>query len=171
MSAYRGKLYKKLWICNPLTLLTDDEHHVNAFPVKNLSSQLTHLELTWKSQKVHPAWVTVSPFWGHLSSSQCAHKMRLQLACFTEFAAFTVSPLQPLHGESSDDLRNISQRAHGVSLKFFELFCFSQANDKHIQANSQKDHSNLRVWVIRWALCELVLAHTITGLAFLCNSL
>ena len=44
-------------------------------PVKNLSSQLTHWELTWRSQKAHQAWVTVSSFWGHLSNSQCTHKM------------------------------------------------------------------------------------------------
>ena len=50
-------------------------------PVKNLSSQLTHWELTWKSQKSHPVRVMVSSFWGHLSSSQCTHEMSLQWAC------------------------------------------------------------------------------------------
>ena len=38
-------------------------------PVKNLSSQLTHCELTWK--------LTASTFWGHSSSSQRTHKMSL----------------------------------------------------------------------------------------------
>ena len=50
-------------------------------PVKNLSSQLTHWELTWESQKAHPAWVTVSSFWGHLCSSQWTHKMSLLWDC------------------------------------------------------------------------------------------
>ena len=40
---------------------------------------------------------------------------------------------------------------------------FSVANDKHIQANSQRAHSNLTLWVIRWAL-RMLLAHTFTGL-------
>ena len=43
---------------------------------------------------------------------------------FPEFATLTVSPLLPLHSESSDDLMNISQHTHGVSLKFFEVLVF-----------------------------------------------
>ena len=37
---------------------------------------------------------------------------------------------------------------------FWSYLFFSVANDKHIQANSLKAHSNLTLWVIRWALCE-----------------
>ena len=37
------------------------------------------------------------------------------LRAFGEFATLTVNPLPPLHGESSDDLMNISQQAHLVS--------------------------------------------------------
>ena len=48
------------------------------------------------------------------------------LRAFREFATLTVSPLLPLHGESSDDLTNISQQTRGVSLKFFQVFCFSK---------------------------------------------
>ena len=55
-------------------------------------------------------------------SQQCTHKMKSQGACCelsVSFATLTVSSLLRLHGESSDDLTNISQQAHGVSLKFF----------------------------------------------------
>ena len=67
----------------------------------------------------------------------------------------SLSSLLPLHGESSDDLTNISQLAHGVSLKFLEVFLFfSVANDKQVQTKSQTAHSNLTLWVIRWAVGE-----------------
>ena len=58
------------------------------------------------------------------------------MSAFREFETLTVISLLPLHGESSDDLTNIPQQAHSVSLKFFLSFLsFSVANEKHIEAN------------------------------------
>ena len=61
------------------------------------------------------------------------------------------NPLLPLHCEASDDLTNISQQAHCVSLKFF---AFLSTKWQTHSRNSKKAHSNLTVWVIRWALYE-----------------
>ena len=87
---------------------------LNICPVRNLSSLLTHWEFTLK--------LTVGSFWGHSVGSQWTHNMSLHCeiaVSFPWFATLTVSSLLPLHGESSEDLRNISQQTHGVSLNFF----------------------------------------------------
>ena len=64
------------------------------------------------------------------------------LCAFCELATLPVSPLLPLHGESLDDLMNISQQAHGVSLKFFSVFCFCQWQ---LTNTFKRTHRNLKV--------------------------
>ena len=124
------------------------------FPVKKLSSQLTHRELSRKSRKAHPAWFTVSSFCGHLITSQCTHKMRSHCACCELSVSLQLSQwAHCYHCMVSHQM--ISQISHSkLTVWVWSFLFFSVANDKHIQANSQKAHSNLTVWVIRWALCE-----------------
>ena len=63
------------------------------YPSEEFSSQLTHSELTWNSQKAHLVWVTVSSFWGHLSNSQCTHKMSPQWAFWELSVSLQLSQL------------------------------------------------------------------------------
>ena len=104
--------------------------------------KVTEIKLTW-----HWSW------WAHFEDIYLTHSVLSRWAhgelavSFPWVSTVTVSPLLPLHAESSDDLINTSQQAHGVNLKFFAVFLFSSlANDKHIQALSQKAHRNLTVW-------------------------
>ena len=64
-------------------------------PLKNLSSKLTHWELTLKLKE--------SSFWGHsVTSQRRTHEMIHTVSflwAFPEFATLTVSSLLPLHGE------------------------------------------------------------------------
>ena len=128
------------------------------FPVKNLSSQLTHWERTLK--------LMVGSFWGHSVSSQWTYKMSsyCELAwAFCEFATQTVSSLLPLHGEL---IGMISRIAHSKLMVWV--------------ANSLKVHCKLTVWAhlesslwANWVSSKrdnsgelsvsMVLAHTFTG--------
>ena len=72
-----------------------------------------------------------------------------------------MSPLLPLHGESSEDLTNYSQQAHGASLKFFfsqwqMTNTFKQTNIKLTAISQCRSSGELSV--------SMVLAHSFTGL-------
>ena len=69
----------------------------------------------------------------------------------------------PLHGESTDDLTNISEQAHSVSLKFFAVYfsqwqmtnTFKQTNRKLTAISHSESSGELSV--------SMMLAHTFTG--------
>ena len=107
--------------------------------MKNLSSQLTHCELTWKSQKSFLAWVTVSSFWGHLSSSQCTHKMSSQWACHELSVSLQLSQLANCY-HCMVCLQMTSKISHSKLMMWV--------------ANSQKAHNRLTVGIILQILCE-----------------
>ena len=105
--------------------------------MKNLSSQLTHWELTWNSQ------------WAHFEDTQLAHSELTRwahtvslLQAFCKFATHTVSSLLPLHRELTGLM---SRTAHS------NLTALSQCEI----ANSQKAHRKPTVWVILWVHCEV----------------
>ena len=80
-------------------------------------------ELTWKPLKAHAAWVTVSSFWGHLSSSQCTHKMRSQWVCCKLSVSLQLSQSAHCYHclmSSSGYHTNSSQQAHFMSYKLTE---------------------------------------------------
>ena len=131
-----------LYFCSMLSLNKTNKRapcpHIHDIPVKNLSSQLTHWELTWKSQKAHPAWVTVSSFWGHLFSLQCSHKMSSLWDCCELSVSLQLSQwAHCYHCMVSHQM--ISQISHSKLTvwvwTFLKFLVFTEANDKHIQAN------------------------------------
>ena len=73
-------LSSKLIILLPLLIVRNARMRICTSPVKNLSSQLTHWELTLK--------IMVGSFWGHSVSSRWTHKMTLTVSLLWAFREF-----------------------------------------------------------------------------------
>ena len=84
----------------------------------------------------HLNYLTVSSFWEHSVSSQGTQQMNSYCEPDVSFPWVCNSQLAllPLHGESSDDLMNISPSK--LTVWFWSFLFLSVANDKHIQAPS-----------------------------------
>ena len=122
------------------------------YPVKNLSSQLTHWELTWNSWKAHLAWVTVSSFWGHLSCSKWTHKMSLLWDCCELSVSLQHSQLANCY-LAWWVIRWYHEYLTASSRCEFEVFCFFFQWLMTNTFKQQKARSNLTAWVVLWIDC------------------
>ena len=129
----------------PSELAVSSNSSLGAFATKRIVSEMF---IGWETS-IRPCFVNCS--WGYAQLTVNSFSF---LWAFHAFATLTISSLLPLHGESSDDITNISQKAHSVSLKFFEFFCFSQwlmtetfkqTNRKHTTISQRELYCELTV--------------------------